>query len=186
MKHFISVLLLLISSSVFSAANPVVEMDTSEGKIIIELFPEQSPVTVANFLAYVESDGFKKTTFHRVINNFMIQGGGFKESGQRVDALAPIKNESLNGLSNKRGTIAMARTGEPHSATRQFFINHKDNGFLDASGGQYGYAVFGKVSLGMDVVDKIAVVDTGVADKPHRAVLINSVSIINKETNKTK
>ncbi|WP_037026792.1 peptidylprolyl isomerase [Psychromonas aquimarina] len=186
MKHFLSVFLLLISSSVFSADNPVVEMDTSAGKIIIELFPEQSPETVANFLAYVESDGFKKTTFHRVINDFMIQGGGFKESGQRAPSSAPIKNESLNGLSNKRGTIAMARTEEPHSATRQFFINHKDNGFLDANGGKYGYAVFGKVSLGMDVVDKIAVVDTGIADRPLRMVIINSVSLINTEPNKAE
>ncbi|WP_238596728.1 peptidylprolyl isomerase [Psychromonas sp. psych-6C06] len=157
-------------------------MDTSKGKIIIELFPEEAPKTVANFLAYVQKDGYKKTTFHRVINGFMIQGGGFSsETGSKVSTLPPIENESRNGISNERGTISMARTGNPHSASRQFFINHKDNAFLDAQGNKWGYAVFGEVTLGMDVVDAIAKVKTGSADKPLQPVVINSITLLERE-----
>ncbi len=177
MKQLLSFFLLLISASTFAATNPTVVMDTSKGRIVIELLPTQAPKTVANFLAYVEKDGFNKTTFHRVINSFMIQGGGFKDSGTKATSLSPIENESKNGLSNERGTIAMARTNQPHSATRQFFINHKDNAFLDAQGSRWGYAVFGRVTLGMDVVDKIANVKTGGADKPVQAVIINSITL---------
>lgn len=180
MKHILSIFLLFLSTSVFSATNPSVLMETSEGPIIIELYPSQAPKSVANFLQYVQKDGFKQTTFHRVINNFMIQGGGFEVSGKRASTAAAIENESRNGLSNKRGTIAMARTNNPHSATRQFFINHKDNNFLDAQGDNWGYSVFGKVVEGMEVVDKIAMVKTGAGDKPIQTVIIKSIAVNTK------
>lgn len=178
MKHLLSIFLLFISTTVFSNENPNILMETSEGEIVIELYPKQAPKTVANFLEYVQKDGFKQTTFHRVINNFMIQGGGFAASGEAATTFAAIENESLNGLSNTRGTIAMARTNDPHSATRQFFINQKDNNFLDAQGKNWGYSVFGKVTVGMDVVDKIAAVKTGSGDKPLQAVIIRSISVV--------
>lgn len=179
MKHLLSLFLLLVSTTTFAATNPSLLMDTSKGQITIELFPRQAPKTVANFLAYVKKDGFDKTIFHRVIKGFMIQGGGFTVSGNRAATSTPIENESRNALSNARGTIAMARTNNPHSATRQFFINHKDNAFLDARGSKWGYAVFGKVTSGMDVVDKIAAVKTNHADKPLQPVIINSVTLQN-------
>ncbi|MGB5446784.1 MAG: peptidylprolyl isomerase [Psychromonas sp.] len=178
MKHLLSFFLLFISSTILANENPNIVIATSEGQIVLELYPQQAPKTVANFLEYVQKDGFKETTFHRVINNFMIQGGGFAASGEPANTLAAIDNESQNGLSNARGTIAMARTSSPHSATRQFFINHKDNDFLDAQGLNWGYSVFGKVTEGMDVVDKIAAVETDAADKPIQAVIINSISVI--------
>ncbi|ABM02919.1 peptidyl-prolyl cis-trans isomerase, cyclophilin type [Psychromonas ingrahamii 37] len=176
MKHLISIFLLFLSFSVFSDENPTVLMETSQGPIIIELYPTLAPKTVDNFLKYVQTDGFKQTTFHRIINNFMIQGGGFEVSGKKAVTFAAIENESRNGLSNKRGTIAMARTNNPHSATRQFFINHNDNHFLDAQDERWGYSVFGKVIKGMEVVDKIAMVKTGAGDKPIQTVIINRIS----------
>lgn len=178
MKHLLSFFLLLVSTTTFAVTNPSLLMDTSKGQITIELFPQQAPQTVANFLTYVKKDGFNKTIFHRVIEGFMIQGGGFTVSGSRAATIAPIKNESRNALSNVRGTIAMARTNNPHSASRQFFINHKDNVFLDARGNKWGYAVFGKVTSGMDVVDKIAAVKTNHADKPLQSVIINSITLL--------
>jgi cyclophilin family peptidyl-prolyl cis-trans isomerase len=178
MKHLLSILLLITSSSIFAAQNPMILMDTSEGEIKIELFPTQSPKTVSNFLDYVQTDGFKETTFHRIIKDFMIQGGGFKVSGERAKTLAPVKNESKNGLHNDRGTIAMARTNSPDSATRQFFINHKDNQFLDGNSNKWGYTVFGKVTMGMEVVDKIASAKTGSGDKPVEQVTINSITLV--------
>lgn len=177
MKQLFAFLVLLISASTFAASNPSVLIDTSKGKIIIELFPQQAPKSVANFLAYIEKDGYKETIFHRVINGFMIQGGGENESGKKYDSFAAIENESRNGLSNERGTISMARTSFPHSATRQFFINQKDNTFLDAQGSNWGYAVFGKVTAGMDIVDSIATVKTRAADKPMQTIMINSISL---------
>ena len=177
MKQLLSLFMLLLSISSFAATNPSVVMETSKGEIIIELYPQQAPKTVANFLAYVQKDGFKQTTFHRVIKDFMIQGGGFKESGRKADVSVSIENESQNGLSNQRGTIAMARTNHPHSATRQFFINHKDNPFLDAQGSKWGYAVFGKVTSGMQVVDAIATVKTNRSDKPLQTITINSITL---------
>jgi cyclophilin family peptidyl-prolyl cis-trans isomerase len=136
--------------------NPVVVMETSKGTIKIELFADKSPITVKNFLSYVDDKFYDGTIFHRVISNFMIQGGGF-ESGlkEKEKTKAPIKNESANGLSNERGTIAMARTNDPDSATAQFFINVADNSRKLAPPGRPGYAVFGKVIEGMEVVDKI-------------------------------
>jgi len=178
MKAILSLFILILSHNVFAAENPSVVMDTSEGKIVIELFPAKAPKTVENFLAYIKKDGYKNTTYHRVIHGFMIQGGGFSATtGTKVATLPSIKNESKNGLSNKRGTISMARTNAPHSASRQFFINHKDNNFLDGQANKWGYAVFGKVTQGMDVVDTIAKVKTGNADKPLQAVIIKSITL---------
>ena len=144
-------------------SNPTVLLETTSGDILIELFPDKAPDTVANFLQYVDDGFYANTIFHRVIPGFMIQGGGL---GPRMDEKAtrvPVKNEADNGLSNERGTIAMARTMDPHSATAQFFINLVDNDFLDYSApvpSGWGYCVFGKVVEGMDVVDKIAKVKT--------------------------
>jgi len=136
-------------------------MDTSMGAIDIDLNGEKAPITVDNFLRYVDSKHFDNTVFHRVIEDFMIQGGGFSASGEEKETLASIKNESANGLSNSRGTIAMARTNHPDSATAQFFINVGDNPNLDGGNGRPGYAVFGKVVSGIDVVDAIRAVKTG-------------------------
>ncbi|MBI4457012.1 MAG: peptidyl-prolyl cis-trans isomerase [Acidobacteria bacterium] len=161
---------------------PVVEMETSMGTIAIELYPDKAPETIKNFLAYVDSGFYNGTIFHRVIRNFMIQGGGLMPDLTRKSTKPPIKNEANNKLSNKRGTIAMARTGEINSATAQFFINVQDNQPLDYHGDSpdaYGYAVFGKVISGMDVVDKIRNVKTaskqGYDDVPVEAVLIKSI-----------
>ncbi|MGB2248471.1 MAG: peptidylprolyl isomerase [Alcanivorax sediminis] len=140
-------------------ANPVVRLDTTAGPVTVELFEDQAPKTVANFLQYVDSGFYNGTQFHRVIKGFMIQGGGFDKDGQRKATQPPIQNEADNGLSNSRGTLAMARTGNPHSATAQFFINLVDNRNLDFTGKNqrgWGYAVFGKVTEGMNVVDNIA------------------------------
>ena len=140
-------------------ANPLVRLETTAGPVTVELFKDQAPKTVDNFLNYVDSGFYDGTQFHRVIKGFMIQGGGFDKDGQRKATEAPIQNEADNGLSNRRGTLAMARTGNPHSATAQFFINLVDNRNLDFSGKNqrgWGYAVFGKVTDGMNVVDNIA------------------------------
>jgi peptidyl-prolyl cis-trans isomerase A (cyclophilin A) len=139
-----------------------VQMKTNQGDILLELDQGRAPVSVANFLAYVKDGFYDGTIFHRVINGFMIQGGGFTEQMQQKSTKPPISNEWQNGLKNKTGAIAMARTNNPNSATAQFFINVKDNDFLStAQGGGAGYAVFGKVVAGMDVVNKIKAVQTG-------------------------
>ncbi len=140
---------------------PVVEMKTSLGTIELQLNQAKAPLSVANFQQYVNSGFYKSTVFHRVIPGFMIQGGGFDEKMNQKTTQAPIKNEANNGLANDKYTIAMARTNDPDSATAQFFINVKDNAFLNYSAGNPGYAVFGKVTKGFDVVDKIAAVPTG-------------------------
>jgi len=165
-------------------ANPVVIMETSEGTIKIELWADKAPKTVENFLAYVNEKYYDGTIFHRVIPDFMIQGGGFTADMKQKATHPPIRNEAKAELKNLRGTIAMARTGEVHSATAQFFINTKDNGFLDHTGDSargFGYAAFGKVIDGMDVVDKIRAVKTGsvgpFADVPVEPVLIKSVRV---------
>jgi peptidyl-prolyl cis-trans isomerase A (cyclophilin A) len=139
----------------------VVVLETSLGNIEIELDAQKAPVSVENFLAYVDSGHYDGTVFHRVIPDFMIQGGGFDKSFAQKATRGPIKNEADNGLLNQRGTVAMARTSDVNSATSQFFINLKDNAFLNHGGRDFGYAVFGKVTSGMDVVDKIAAVPTG-------------------------
>lgn len=158
-----------------------VTMKTSMGEIELELNSDKAPQTVANFLKYVDEGFYSGTIFHRVINSFMIQGGGFTEQMQRKRTHAPIKNEAKNGLKNVRGSVAMARTRAPHSASSQFFINHADNEFLDYPGQDgWGYAVFGKVTKGMETVDKIADVMTvsrnGMRNVPEQPVLIESVS----------
>ena len=137
-----------------------VVIETSKGNIEIELNREKAPRTVDNFISYVKSGFYNYTIFHRVISGFMVQGGGFTQDGKEKETMAPIKLESDNGLSNLRGTIAMARTNDPDSATSQFFINTVDNGFLDYSASSPGYAVFGKVVEGMDVVDGISLTKT--------------------------
>jgi peptidyl-prolyl cis-trans isomerase A (cyclophilin A) len=142
-----------------SSSMPKVEIVTSKGKILVELDPSKAPITVKNFLAYVDKKHYDDTIFHRVISGFMIQGGGFTADLTEKKTDAPIKLEAANGLSNLRGTLAMARTMVLDSATSQFFINHKDNPGLDTGYG--GYAVFGKVLKGLDVVDAIAGVATG-------------------------
>ena len=149
-----------------AADSNLVELKTSMGVIHIELDAEKAPITVANFKKYVEKKHFDNTVFHRVINNFMIQGGGFGKNAEgeiaQKKSMAPIKNEASNGLKNLNYTVAMARTNDPNSATAQFFINVKDNAFLNKSERSAGYAVFGKVVKGKDVVDKIKAVETGV------------------------
>jgi peptidyl-prolyl cis-trans isomerase B (cyclophilin B) len=147
------------------AANPRVALETSKGKIVLELDSAKAPKTVENFLTYVEAGFYDGTIFHRVIPRFMVQGGGFTADMQKKDTQPPIQNEADNGLRNKRGTVAMARTNDPHSATAQFFVNLVDNGFLDHTAKNpqgWGYAVFGKVIEGIDVVDSIAATKTGV------------------------
>ena len=159
MRILAVVLALVLSTSVFAKTERV-ELLTSEGQIILELYPDKAPKTVDNFIEYVRTRFYSETLFHRVIPGFMIQGGGFNVQGERKNTKASIVNESDNGLSNERGTIAMARTNDPHSATSQFFINHADNPFLDRTTSSYGYTVFGRVVQGMEVVDKIAQVAT--------------------------
>lgn len=156
-----------------------VVMQTNKGEITLELDPNAAPVTVENFLAYVDDSYYDGTVFHRVIDNFMIQGGGFTTDGQKKETRNPIILESQNGLRNDVGTIAMARTNAPNSATAQFFINVKDNDFLNYRPGNPGYAVFGRVTSGMDVVNEIRQVQTGVKngmrDWPQEPVIIEKV-----------
>jgi cyclophilin family peptidyl-prolyl cis-trans isomerase len=166
------------------APNPQVTLVTSQGTIKLELYPDKAPVTVKNFLDYVNSGFFNNTVFHRVIPNFMIQGGGFEPGMRQKPTKAAIKNEAANGLKNDRGTVAMARTSDPDSATSQFFINHKDNAFLNKAQAQdgHGYCVFGKVVAGLDVVDKISAVPTGrkagQGDVPVNDVVLQSASVV--------
>ena len=161
-----------------------VVISTSLGDISLELDKEKAPGTVENFINLVESGYYDETIFHRVIDGFMVQGGGLSEDMRtKPSGTQPIQNEANNGLANDRGTIAMARTGDPHSATSQFFINHADNGYLNYPGNDgWGYAVFGKVTDGMDVVDAIAVVDTGnfqqYANVPVEPIMIQSISVM--------
>ncbi len=185
-KHLL--LLLLVGAFMASAsgnaqaANPKVLLKTSRGDITIELYPDKAPITVKNFLSYVDAKFYDGLIFHRVIKGFMIQGGGLNADLATRPAKAPIKNEAGNGLKNTRGTIAMARTGEVDSATCQFFINHVDNAFLDhrdETAAGYGYCVFGKVISGLEVVDAIAATPTmtvhGTKDVPRETVTIISM-----------
>jgi cyclophilin family peptidyl-prolyl cis-trans isomerase len=162
------------------AANPQVELRTSMGAITLELYPENAPQTVQNFLGYVKDGHYNGTIFHRVIPGFMIQGGGFTPDFTQKPTRAPVRNEAGNGLRNAVGMVSMARTSDPHSATAQFFINLVDNGMLDfrsATPDGYGYTVFGKVIKGQDIVDRIAKVATGAARPPHRDVPLKPVII---------
>ncbi|MGE5184330.1 MAG: peptidylprolyl isomerase [Acidobacteriota bacterium] len=163
--------------------DPIVEVKTNLGTFAIALDPAKAPKTVENFLAYVDAKHYDGTIFHRVISTFMVQGGGYDEAYEKRPVRAPVHNEADNGLKNTRGTVAMARTNDPHSATAQFFVNVTDNGFLDHTGKHdqgWGYTVFGKVTEGLDVVDQIKAVRTGAAgpfakDAPQTPVVIESV-----------
>ena len=167
----------LLASLSLGAASPQVEIKTNMGAITVELYPDKAPETVKNFLQYAQDGFYNGTVFHRVIDGFMIQGGGFTEDLTYKPARAPIKNEASNGLKNDVGTLAMARTSDPHSATAQFFINVSNNEFLNYPGRDgYGYAVFGKVIKGMEVVDKIAKVATALKP-PHQNVPVKPVVI---------
>ncbi|WP_151447628.1 peptidylprolyl isomerase [Lacisediminimonas profundi] len=165
--------------AVMAADAPQVQLKTSMGNIVLELYPDRAPKSVENFLEYVKSGHYDGTLFHRVIGNFMIQGGGFDRNMQQKPTRGPIQNEAGNGLMNDTYTVAMARTSAPHSATAQFFINVKNNNFLNypARDG-WGYTVFGKVIKGTDVVDKIKAVQTGPGDVPVTPVMIESASVV--------
>jgi len=187
MKNIILALALVIGVSTNAlAANPQVIMTTNLGAITIELNADKAPKSVGNFLKYVQNGFYNGTIFHRVIDNFMIQGGGFTADFQRKQTEAAILNEANNGLKNVKGSIAMARTSDPHSATAQFFINVKDNDFLDHRSQTprgWGYAVFGKVVKGMDVVEKIRSVKTGSKgpfrqDVPQTTVVIEKIEVV--------
>lgn len=164
-------------------SNPIVLIETTQGNIKIELYPDKAPITVKNFLSYVKDGTYENTVFHRVIKNFMIQGGGYTETGEQKPTKPPIKLESDNGLKNELGTIAMARTTVPDSATDQFFINTGDNFFLDKGNRDEGYAVFGKVIEGMDVVNNIQASKTtvkyGMGDWPETDVVIKKMTLLN-------
>ncbi len=173
-------ILSIVFAAAAGAANPQVEMKTSLGTIVIELDADKAPLTVANFLQYVKDGQYDGTLFHRVIPGFMIQGGGFDTEFRQKKTRKPVQNEAANGLKNEVGTISMARTADPHSATAQFFINVANNVSLDfrfptAEG--YGYTVFGRVSKGMDVVNRIVKVQTGPGPAPHQNVPVQPVII---------
>jgi len=179
-KTAIVTLALLLSSELLAAdgAKPLVELNTSAGTIVVELYPDKAPKTVENFLQYAKDGFYDGTIFHRVISTFMIQGGGFTPDFKQKTTRAPVRNEADNGLKNTVGTLAMARTSDPHSATAQFFINVADNEMLDfrfPTQQGYGYAVFGKVVKGMDVVSRIAKMETGAGPAPHRDVPVKPV-----------
>jgi peptidyl-prolyl cis-trans isomerase A (cyclophilin A) len=160
----------------------MIRFETTLGGFTIEFFDQEAPLSVANFKQYVESGFFDGTIFHRIVPGFVIQGGGFTEDMTQKKTAAPVKNEADNGLKNSRGTLSMARTNDIHSATSQFFVNLKDNDFLDHSRGNFGYAVFARVTEGMDVVDKIAAVQTGrrrgFDDVPVEPVIMTAVRAI--------
>jgi cyclophilin family peptidyl-prolyl cis-trans isomerase len=171
--------LAVAAPTAIAADAPQVKLNTTMGTIVLELYQDKAPKSVANFLEYVRSGHYDGTVFHRVINNFMIQGGGFDKNAQQKPTRGPIQNEAGNGLRNDTYTVAMARTSSPHSATAQFFINVKNNNFLNYPGQDgWGYTVFGRVLQGTDVVDKIKAVKTGPGDVPVTPVIIESASII--------
>lgn len=191
MRHFYRLLAAVLLSASISgtalAANPQVTFETNHGDFVVELYPQKAPKTVANFLAYVNSGFYKDTIFHRVINRFMIQGGGFTASMKEKETREPIVNEANNGLLNEPGTLAMARTQDPDSATAQFFINLENNQFLNYQGPEpdlIGYCVFGRVLKGMDVVREIATTPTGIkgpySDVPKTTVLIKDIKVNDK------
>ena len=176
---------LLLSASINAFAAPSVEFQTSQGNFTVELYPEKAPKTVANFLQYVKDGFYENTIFHRVINHFMIQGGGFERDLSEKSTRAAIANEASNGLLNELGTIAMARTADPDSASAQFFVNLTDNQFLNyvsPDPDQIGYCVFGKVTSGIEVVQKIGLVQTNTvgrnSDVPVKPIIIKSVKLL--------
>lgn len=190
-KLFLVILLTALATNIYAASSdavsmaPAVVFETSQGNFTVELYPEKAPKTVANFLQYVKDGFYENTIFHRVINRFMIQGGGFERDLTEKSTRAPIVNEANNGLLNELGTIAMARTMEPDSATAQFFVNLNDNQFLNYTGSDpesIGYCVFGKVTSGLEIVQKIGLVQTTFvgrnADVPVKAITIKSVKLL--------
>ncbi len=190
-KSFLVILLTALATNIHAASSaptntsPTVVFETSQGNFTVELYPEKAPKTVANFLQYVKDGFYENTIFHRVINRFMIQGGGFERDMTEKNTRAPIVNEAGNGLLNEVGTIAMARTMDPDSATAQFFVNLNDNQFLNYTRPDpesIGYCVFGKVTSGLDVIQKIGVVQTTFigrnADVPVKAITIKSVKLL--------
>lgn len=186
MKRIISLLLILaFTGGIMMAENPKVVLSTSKGDITLELYKDKAPVSVENFLTYTKEGFYNNTVFHRVIADFMIQGGGFDTDAKRLETHDPIKNEADNGLKNDIGTIAMARTRVVDSATSQFFINTKDNDFLNHGSRDFGYAVFGKVIEGMDVVNKIQYSATGskmgMRDWPLEDIVIKEAKILMTE-----
>jgi cyclophilin family peptidyl-prolyl cis-trans isomerase len=179
--------LLVVTCSVNTAASadaakPHVRMQTSMGTIVFELDTARAPLTVASFLAYVKAGHYNGTIFHRVVPGFVIQGGGYTVKNEEKPTAAPVVNESGNGLSNRHGTLALARTGDPHSGTSQFYINVADNVALDPQPSRWGYAVFGRVIQGMDIAQKISETPTGVSgpfeDAPIKQVLIEKMEIV--------
>jgi peptidyl-prolyl cis-trans isomerase A (cyclophilin A)/peptidyl-prolyl cis-trans isomerase B (cyclophilin B) len=173
MPRLLVTLIAVLWSVASFPANPQVELKTNMGAIVLELYPERAPATVQNFIQYVKDGHYNGTLFHRVIPKFMIQGGGFSPDFKQKPARQPIRNEAANGIKNTVGTVAMARTSDPHSATAQFFINVADNDFLDfryPTREGYGYCAFGRVVKGMNVVQRIASVATGPGPSPHRDV----------------
>ena len=189
-SRLLTALPLLVCISAFTinshAANPQVELKTNFGNIAIELYPDKAPKTVDNFLRYVKDGYYNGTIFHRVIPGFMVQGGGFDKSFKQKPTRQPVENEAANGLKNEAGTVAMARTSDPHSATAQFFVNVANNSFLNHTSPTargYGYTVFGKVTRGMEVVNKIAATATGAGgpfpgDVPRETVVIEEARLI--------
>ena len=185
-SKFLAIALALSFSGTSYATNPQVEIKTSLGNMVVELYPDKAPKTVDNFLRYVKDGHYRSTVFHRVIPGFMIQGGGFDKSLSQKPTRPPVKNEAANGLRNDAGTIAMARTSDPHSATAQFFINVSNNAFLNHTSPTprgYGYTVFGKVIHGMDVAEKIAATPTGArgpfpGDVPNSDIVIEEIRLV--------
>lgn len=184
MRQFCTALFFLLACQTTLAGNPQLTVETNYGNFIVELYPEKAPKTVANFMRYVDAGFYKDTIFHRVINRFMIQGGGFDIKMQEKETRAPIVNESNNGLLNETGTLAMARTSDPDSANTQFFINLNDNTFLNYQSPDpelIGYCVFGRVLKGMDVVREIGTVATGnvgpYSDVPKAPVVIHQIKV---------
>jgi len=188
-KHLIAFVALATTALSALAANPMVELKTNQGEIVVEVFADKAPKSAENFVQYVKDGHYNGTAFHRVIDGFMIQGGGFDADMKQKSTRAPIENEAKNGLKNERGTLAMARTADPHSASSQFFINLVPNTFLDyPSRDGWGYAVFGKVVKGMDVVDKISKVATGNRgfhqNVPVEAVVVESARVLDTAAKK--
>ncbi len=181
---------IVCATSLFAKENPVLLVKTSEGDIKVELFADEAPISTANFLEYAKAGFYEGTVFHRVIDGFMIQGGGFSKDMEKKKTNKAIKNEAGNGLKNEKYTLAMARTSVPDSATSQFFINTADNGFLDRAQAQdgVGYAVFGKVVDGQEVVDKIGKVKTGrkagMSDVPVETIVIEKVELVEEKEKK--
>jgi len=175
-----------LSSGAYAAPNPQVEFTTNLGSFVVELYPDKAPVTVENFLRYVNDGFYQGTIFHRVIPGFVVQGGGFTKEYQQKPTREPIKIEAANGLKNETATLAMARTSDPNSATSQFFINLTNNSFLDhraPTPREYGYTVFGRVVKGMDVVQKIAAIPTGPAgplpaEVPKQTVIVEATKVL--------